>query len=521
MNKSKTRQEKRTDTRNSIVRLILVVLACALQVWWICFAIGWLNRNYGWSSLLLQLVALGVVLYIFGRHTNANMKLPWIILIQVFPLPGIICYYLMGRKGANRRMRQRFEQIDAVLMPMIHQDEDALDLEIQKSPAAGGISTYLSKFCGYPVYHQTRAEFMPDAALVLDAMLKDLKKAKHFIFMEYHAIEDAEAFAGIHEVLKQKAAEGVDVRLFYDDIGSIAFVGRDFVRRLESDGIRCRVFNPVQPLLNIFMNNRDHRKITVIDGEVAYTGGFNLANEYFHITEPYGYWKDNGVRLSGDCVESFTVMFLEMWNAIRPHDQDDAEFRRFFRLTEYRGEHNGFVQPYADSPLDGEPVGENVYMEMLNRADHYCWFSTPYLILTDDMTRAFTNAAKRGVDVRIVTPGIPDKKITYQFTRSYYQHLIEGGVRIFEYTPGFNHAKLCVCDGIMATCGTINLDYRSLYHHFENGVFLYDNQAVTDIRKDFDSIFAVSTEVTEQYRYPRSVPVRIIQCIARLFAPLL
>ena len=302
----------------------------------------------------------------------------------------------------------------------------------------------------------------------LRAQIADLAKAEKFIFMEYHAIEDAEAWKQIQNVLEERVRAGVEVRVFYDDMGSIGFINTDFIKKLNAVGIQCRVFNPFAPGLNVFLNNRDHRKITVIDGKIGFTGGYNLANEYFNITLPYGTWKDTGIRLEGDAVRSLTVTFLEMWNAVSDKDRNDTDFSLYLPECEYHAKQNGFIQPYADSPLDDEQVGEEVYISMANKAEKYCWFITPYLIITDEMTHALTLAAKRGVDVRIITPGIPDKKMVYSVTRSFYNSLVRNGVRIYEWTPGFCHAKMSVADDCMATCGTINLDYRSLYHHFEN-----------------------------------------------------
>ena len=303
-------------------------------------------------------------------------------------------------------------------------------------------------------------------------------------------------------------------------MGSIGFVNKKFAEKLEAVGIRCHVFNPVHPMMNVFLNNRDHRKITVVDGQIGYTGGYNLANEYFNITHPYGQWKDTGVRMEGDAVRSLTAAFLEMWNAsIRTENDEDTALGAYFPT--YAAEGNGFIQPYADSPLDDEHVGEEVYISMANKAEKYCWFITPYLIITDEMAHALSLAAKRGVDVRIITPGIPDKKMVYNVTRSFYNCLVRNGVRVFEWTPGFCHAKMSVADDCMATCGTINLDYRSLYHHFENGCFMADCDAVADIRADFERMMAQSREVTQQYREGRSATLRLGQLVMRFFAELL
>ena len=290
-------------------------------------------------------------------------------------------------------------------------------------------------------------------------------------------------------------------------------------------GVQCRVFNYVVPFLNIFMNNRDHRKIMVIDGKVGFTGGYNLADEYFNITHPYGYWKDTGVKLTGRAVQNFTMMFLEMWNVM---GQADTDYEKYLKASQEGVEDgnvqkaSGSVQPYADSPLDGEPVGENVYLNLIKTAKKRLYVATPYLIISDEMTRELGLAAKRGVDVRVFTPGIPDKKVIYGVTRSYYSGLVRQGVRVYEYTPGFLHAKQMLCDEDTATVGTINMDYRSLYHHFENGVWMHGCDAIRDIEADFDKLIQDSEEVTDKYRDGRkNIAVRGWQCIMRLIAPLL
>lgn len=515
------RAERKTVTKNGIVRLVFAALAVVSQIYWIYAALAWLDESYTWISMIVQVLALLLVMYIYGTHMDASMKMPWVVLIMVAPLLGSILWFLMGRRDATARMRARFQKIDAGLMPILDNNPQVQEELKAASPDPAGIAWYLSHTCCFPLYRAEDVTYYPEAVQGLEAQLEDLAKAEHFIFMEYHAIEDKESFARIRAILKQKAAEGVDVRVFYDDIGSIGFLNGSFIREMEADGIRCRVFNRVIPVLAIFMNNRDHRKITVIDGTIAFTGGYNLANEYFGVTHPYGHWKDTGVRLTGACVRSFTVLFLEMWNAIHQDDADDEDFEPYFPEIKMAKPGKGFVQPYADSPLDEEHTGENVYLNVANQAHRYAYYITPYLIITDEMNRALTLAARRGVDVRIITPGIPDKKITYAITRSYYRHLADKGVRIFEYAPGFCHAKMCVSDDVVATCGTINLDYRSLYHHFENGCVLYDCSAVQEIRDDFRSLFPQCREVTEHYATHQNAFMRIVRCVLRLIAPLL
>ena len=307
------------------------------------------------------------------------------------------------------------------------------------------------------------------------------------------------------------------MRLMYDDIGSIGYVNLQYARGLNEDGIHCQVFNPALPIMNLFLNHRDHRKITVIDGKVGFTGGYNLADEYFDRAHPYGKWKDTGLRLEGEAVRSLTAQFLEMWSV---QSKEREDYGKYLNIL-YSVPAEGYVLPYTDNPLGKERAAENVYLNLISQANESLYFITPYLIITDELTRGLQLAAKRGVDVRIITPGIPDKKTVYAVTRSYYAGLVSHGVRIFEYTPGFCHAKQCICDGKIVSIGTSNLDYRSLYHHFENDVLLCGCQAVKDIAADFEAMFPQCEEVTEKYRSGRGAMLRTWQCILRLLAPLL
>ena len=512
------RTEEKASVKNSIGRLIFVALAVLVQAAWLIFQMMKLNEYSTGITLLSSILALVVVLRIYGGHTNAAYKMLWIMLIMAFPVLGLCLYLLLGRSSIYSWMKKRFERIDKKLDEKQIQDPEVLRALEEKDIAVANQCRYIINYGKYPVYQNTDVVFYDDAARGLEAQKEALRGAEKFIFMEYHAIEDEQAFDGIKQILIEKVKQGVEVRVFYDDIGSIGFINTDFIKRMEEQGIQCRVFNPLVPFLNVFMNNRDHRKITVVDGKVGFTGGYNLANEYFNITHPYGEWKDTGVRLEGDGVLGLTVMFLEMWNSIK---ETDGDYDRYLPKYEYRARETGYVQPYADSPLDSEPVGENVYMNIIKNAKHYVYFTTPYLIISDEMKRELGLAAKRGVDVRIITPGIPDKKMVFRLTRSYYAGLVKDGVRIYEYTPGFMHAKQCVSDDQIGVVGTINLDYRSLYLHFENGVLLYDCQAIHELKKDFDTTMPICEEVTEKYGGERSTVLRIWQCILRLFSPLM
>jgi cardiolipin synthase len=324
----------------------------------------------------------------------------------------------------------------------------------------------------------------------------------------------------ILQILEEKAALGLDVRLIYDDFGCASTMPKEFQMSLRRRGIRCEVFNPLIPVTSVLLNNRDHRKITVVDGYIGFTGGVNLADEYINRLERFGHWKDTGVMMRGEAVWSLTVMFLQMWSTLARETIDYRKFRPH-EWHEHPFEHDGYVQPYGDTPLDHETVGENVYLNIINRAKEYVYIFTPYLIVDNEMITALCLAAKSGIDVRIVTPGIPDKKLVFLLTQSYYDRLIESGVRIFEYMPGFIHAKSFVCDDKIATVGTINMDYRSLYLHFECGVWMYESRAVMQLKQDALNTFSLCHEITLEECEQKKKRTLIWQSVLRLFAPLL
>ena len=515
------RTEKKSSIKNSATRLILIGLLVLIQTGWMIFLMMKLNTYSTAITLLLTFIAMFIALKIFGTHVNAAQKMPWLIVITAVPFFGICIYLLFGRSIVTKGVRRSFNNIETNVLTLLKQDKGIIDDIARKDKGVANQCRYISNTARYPVYSNTDVKYYPTTDVSFEAQLVELEKAEHFIFMEYHAIEDAESFSRLKHILENKAQSGVEVRIFYDDLGSIFFLNKEFIKQMRQKGIQCRVFNPLKVIVNMFMNNRDHRKITVIDGKVGFTGGYNLANEYFNYTHPYGQWKDTGIRLEGDAVQSLTVTFLEMWNAVSEKATNDTDFSKYIIHYDYKAQQTGFVQPYADSPMDNEQVGEEVYISMINKAENYCWFMTPYLIITDEMTHALCLAAKRGVDVRIITPGIPDKKFIYNITRSFYHGLVKHGVRVYEWTPGFCHAKMSIVDDCMATCGTINLDYRSLYHHFENGCFMADCQAVVEIKNDLIRTMGECRDVTDQYCTGRSAYLRLGQLFMRLFAGLL
>ena len=461
-----------------INRATVTVALVLLQIGWLLWAFFSLTAGKVWVNAGLNVLSLFITLYLVRKDENSDYKIIWLVLIGMMPLLGGALYLAFGNKAPAKRMRQRMQAVERQHTADLAQQPgqtDALD------PASRGLSRYVSEYGPYPAWKNSTAKYYPCGEAMYPDLLADLEKAERFIFLEFFIVRTGKMWKGVEDILVRKAAQGVDVRLIYDDFGSLLGLPSDFVVQMERAHIRCIPFNPVVPLLSLVMNHRDHRKIVVIDGKVAYTGGINLADEYINAITRFGYWKDAGLRIEGAAVWNFTVMFLDFWNAFRPFEQDYSAFRPLLAVLPAS---DGVVQPYADSPLDEEPVAETVYLDILAQAQQYVYFYTPYLAIGEEMLDALRNAAKRGVDVRLVLPGIPDKKLVFRLSRSYYLPLLRAGVRIYEYTPGFLHAKCCVSDDRAAVVGSINMDYRSMFLHFECGVLLLQNSQVLALRDD-------------------------------------
>lgn len=509
--------KNRKHSGNSILRCMFVAISLLFQVGWLLLLILRVNEYYAWISLTTSVLAFLLVVQLYSKHTTSAMKTPWIMLILVFPVMGLSLYLMIVLFSDLGSDGKRLKNIQKDIHASINQDPEVFTQLEGLDCTAANQFRYLWNYACSPVYRNTQTRYYAQAVDAFEALKDALKGAERFIFMEYFIVGDRSAFREILEILEEKAKQGVEIRFMYDDIGSIGHVNLSFAKQLNAQGIQCKVFNPALPVLNVFLNHRDHRKITVIDGKIGFTGGYNLSDEYFDRTHPYGKWKDTGIRLEGAAVRSLTATFLEMWNLSSRTKEDYEKYLN----TGSSAESDGFVQPFGDNPLSEERAAENVYLNLINSATKSLYFTTPYLIITDELNRALGLAAKRGVDVRIVTPGIPDKKTVFAMSRSYYAGLACQGVRIFEFSPGFCHAKQCLCDGMIASIGTSNLDYRSLYMHFENNVLLYNCNAVRQMGEDFDALFPQCREVTQQYAQGRNKFLRTWQCILRLFAPMM
>ena len=497
-------------------RTTIMILLAVVEIVVMFMALNWFGTQTAWVEALLRVLSLVIVLAINKNSRHLSSDMMWIFLIILLPVVGTALYLLLGANLISSRTYRGIVRSTADAKRYYRQDPEVLEEMCAKMPAMSGQFRYISENAGFPFYRNTGFDYYGLGEEGYPAILEALRGAREFIFLEYFIIEEGKMWNGILDILEEKARAGLDVRVIYDDMGSIGTLPYAYARELEKRGIRCLPFNRINPLIGIIMNHRDHRKIMVVDGQVAFSGGINLADEYINEITKYGHWKDNVIRVTGEAVWSYTVMFLTHWNALRPEDADFGVFRR----TALPGEADGYVAAYGETPLSQENTAQNIYVNILNQAVRYCYIITPYLIIDTELENALILAAARGVDVRILTPGIPDNKLVWCITRSYYRQLIEGGVRIFEYTPGFVHAKVFVADDRIATVGTVNLDYRSLYLHFENGTCLCDSEKVMDIRRDWEQAAGLSKEITKKDAgyHPLS---EFVLSVLRVFAPLM
>ena len=504
-------------------RMFFLILSVLFQILWFSAFMALLGARYPVFAGFVRVLSVAAVLYIIGRRANPSYNLAWSILILMLPVVGISVYLMFGRSRMARNVGERYDEAVRATASLLSEDEGARDALSSLDPQINRQSLYLRDAAGFPVWEHTRTEYYPNGELLYESLIRELDKAERFIFMEYFIIDSGVMWETILDILERKAAAGVDVRIIYDDVGCVNTLPEKFYRDLRARGIACEVFNPFHPVVAVVLNNRDHRKITVIDGCVGFTGGINLADEYINKKKRFGYWKDSGVMIRGEAVRSFTVMFLQMWSVVtkqRLTAEDQLPFMPDPAVCRSQ-ESDGFVQPYSNTPLGAAAVGEGNYLNIISSARRYVYIFTPYLIVGNEMITSLCLAARSGVDVRIVMPGIPDKKWIYMLSRAYYEQLIEAGVRIFEYTPGFLHAKSFVCDDEVASVGTINMDFRSLYLHFECGVWMYKSSAVMQLRRDADRVLADAREITLEECRSTPFTVRLLQSILRLAAPML
>ena len=496
--------------------ILILLLLQALALFSLLRWFGGLLPHYLGGTLL---VTAAMMVYLLNQDMDNSVRITWLVVTALAPVLGVPLFWYTKADIGHRVLRKRLMELEGQTRAQLPQDERAVRRLEAEDPGAASLTRYLrGRGGGFPVYQNTAVTYFPGGEAKFEELLRQLETAKKYIFLEYFIIEEGLMWGRVLEVLARKAAQGVDVRVMYDGTCEFSTLPRDYPKRLEALGIRCKVFSPVTPFVSTHYNYRDHRKILVIDGRVGFTGGVNLADEYINHVKKYGRWKDAAVMLEGEGVRSMTALFLQMWGILQ-----QPEFEQFLTDPIPAERAAGFVVPYGDCPLDGERVGEMVYIDMINRARKYVHIITPYLILDGELETALRFAAERGVDVHLILPGVPDKRFAYSLAKTHYKALLSSGVKISEWTPGFTHAKVVVADGREAVVGTINLDYRSLYHHFENAVWMYGTDCIRSTESDFQSTLARcrTVEPTAHSIWQGKTLLRLTGVLLKFIAPLI
>ncbi len=520
-------------------RTTLLAVFLLLQVAMLVGGFALLDKYVFVFNYILGFVSLLVLLYILNARQNSSFKLTWLMLIIFLPLFGISFYLFTRVQPGTRFISRRIDQLLEQQEPYLAQDQEVLRRMEKQSPQQAGLAKYIHDYGKYPTYLNTQVTYFPLGEDKFRELVRQLEQAKEFIFMEYFIVDKGFMWDTVLEILTRKVREGVEVRFMYDGTCSLTLLPPNYPQKLQQRGINCKVFSRILPFLSTHQNNRDHRKVVVIDGHTAFTGGINLADEYINEIERFGHWKDTAVMVKGEAVRSFTLMFLQMWDIYESEPTPIGKYMRYefpprepelssecapedslenSRASEASG---GYVIPYGDSPLDRESVGERVYMDILYSAESYVHIMTPYLILDEEMVESMIYAVKRGVEVKIIMPHIPDKLYAYLLARTYYPELIDAGVEIYEYTPGFVHAKVFTSDDKKAVVGTINLDFRSLYLHFEDAVYMYGNPEICVIEEDFQATLEKCQIITMEDCRNYNVFKKILGRLLRLVAPLM
>ena len=509
--------------RNKLLKLFfsrigIAVLLIFLQMGIIYAIYDLLRDHYEKFTVYMTVLAVGMVIRLFSSDMDSTARLTWLLLIMLFPIPGSVLLLFTETDVGHRAVKTRLGYLTGQTKNALKRDDSIPQLPEIKGSGTDALYRYLNKSGCFPIYNNTEVRYFPLGEDKFAAIKEELKKAKKYIFMEYFIIEEGEMWGSILKILAEKAQEGVDVRVMYDGMCEITTLSPDYPELLGTLGIKSKPFSPVKPFLSTNYNYRDHRKILVIDGKTAFTGGVNLADEYINKKNRFGHWKDTSIMLHGEAAQSFTLMFLQMWN-LTEEQPEWGDFLKPARLHSIKAE--GYVMPFCDSPLDDYKVGRNVYLDIINRAKNYVHIMTPYLILDNELESALKFAARRGVDVKIILPGVPDKKAVFALTKSNYKYLTSAGVKMYEYEPGFVHAKVFVSDDERGVVGTINLDYRSLYHHFECAAYLYRCGCLRDMERDYCQTLKRCRRVTEETIRKEKLYYKVMGAVMRLAAPLM
>ncbi len=498
-------------------RILMASIAIFLQIFIIAVVMFFFASYAVWFLGGYALFSLLVVVRILNENENPAFKLSWMVIVLIFPILGLTFYLIVQFQIGARLIGKRLRLLRYETLPYLVQDNKIKEEIKILDRNVYNYTTYMKNVANYPMYKNTNIKYFPLGELMYEDLLIELKKAKKYIFLEYFIIANGKMWDSILEILKEKIRDGIEVRVMYDGTCSFSTLPVYYTHELREFGIKAKQYAPIKPIISTHYNYRDHRKILIIDGLIAYTGGINLADEYINEIDRHGHWKDTAVKLSGQAVDSFVTMFLEMWNI---KEKDKENYSNYFGIHK-KTINSGYVLPFGSSPLEDKQIGEFTYMEILNTAKEYVHIITPYFIVDNEMMTSLINAALKGIDVKLIVPCNSDNETVALLGRTYFKELLEAGVKIYEYLPGFTHAKQFVSDGEKAVVGTINMDYRSLYLHFECAVFMYKHKVVNDVERDFQETLKKCREVTVRDLKSYCIVKRFMGRVMRLFAPLM
>lgn len=498
-------------------RTVIFTISILIQVFIIFGIYYFFNEYITYFYLLFVVLGFSIIIDILNNESNPMFKLAWVIPILLIPVFGILIYIIFNNQIIVKKVNKRLDYTKNKTKKYLQQDIKIYEEIYHEDRHVANLVKYMNNYGYYPIYKNTDVKYYASGEEMYPDFIKELKSAKEFIFMEYFIVAHGKFCYSVLEILKEKVKDGVEVYFMYDGMCSMSLLSHNYPEILETYGIKCKMFNKVVPVLSTHQNNRDHRKITVIDGKISFTGGINIADEYINEVDRFGYWKDTAIKLNGEATNSFTIMFLSMWNVIEKRDIDYNKYLRNYKVDKA----TGYVMPYGDNPLDKYEISKDIYLDLINTSTKYIHIMTPYLILDYEILSALKYAAKRGVETILIMPCIPDKWYTYMLARSYYTELLESNVKIYEYNNGFVHAKEFISDDLEAIVGSINLDYRSLYLHFECAAYMYKCKEIKNIEKDFEETLVKCIEITKESNKNYNIFKKIFGRILRLFAPIM
>lgn len=512
---------KHKGEKNIIVattKFLIFLLLLLIQYFLIKYIYNQATILYIYSNWIFEAIKITSALYIVNKQDNPAYKISWLLLIMFFPIIGLILYFITGNIKLPKFIQNKVTKIIRRTHKLLTFNQTIEDEIKELDKRVYNSFTYLKNTCALPVYRNTSAKYFATGESYFESMLEDLKKAKKYILIEYFIISEGIIFNQIYKILEEKANQNVQVYILYDGIGSMINLPKQLRKKHKTNNIHIKAFNEISPIITTYINDRDHRKMTIIDGKIGYTGGINIGDEYANIEKKYGHWKDTGIKVEGNPVFTYVVMFLRLWELTT---KEKLDYTFFETPTKELKKEDGFVMPYGDGPHNKFNPAENIYIDTLNKAKDYVYITSPYLVIDNEMLTALCNTALSGVDVRIMIPGIPDKKIVYIASKSYYPELLKAGVKIYEYTPGFLHSKTFISDDEISIVGSINLDYRSLYLHYELATYFYKSKINKQIKKDFEEMIKVSNEITNKnYKKPNLI-IRVFEAVLRALSPMM